>query len=74
MVFCVFNGKFALAFKWTNSVCARHGKSSGISIRGLRTHNTLNSSQPAYLRSLLSYRIPARSPSSVVEVQGVQVS
>jgi len=25
------------------------------------THNTLNSSQPAYLRSLLSYHIPARS-------------
>ena len=25
------------------------------------THNTLSSSQPAYLRSLLSYHIPARS-------------
>ena len=25
------------------------------------THNTLNSSQPAYLRSLLSYHTPARS-------------
>ena len=40
---------------------AARWESEMMKLKELRKINTLNSSQPAYLRSLLSYHIPARS-------------